>query len=330
MTVATIRYIDAINSALAGEMKRDDSVIVLGEDVTLGGPFGATKGLSEEFGDDRVINTPIAEGTVMGLAAGAAMLGARPILEVMFIDFITLAMDQLVNHAAKLHYMTGGQAVVPLTIRALCGAGGGFGAHHSQSLDAWFLHVPGLKVVAPSNPADAAGLLRSAVRDNNPVLFLEHRGLYWRKAEVTEDATPVPLGMASVARQGGDLTIVAVSKMVEVALAAADDLSDSGIEAEVIDLRSIVPLDREAILASVRRTGRLVVVHEAVTFGGIGAEIAAMAQEHAFAHLVAPVQRVGAPFAPVPASVELEKIFVPGPDDVIAAARGTMTAEGVR
>ena len=321
MTVATIRYIDAINSALAGEMKRDDSVIVLGEDVTLGGPFGATKGLSEEFGDDRVINTPIAEGTVMGIAAGAAMLGARPIVEVMFIDFITLAMDQLVNHAAKLHYMTGGQATVPLTIRALSGAGGGLGAHHSQSLEAWFLHVPGLKVVAPSNPADASGLLQSAVRDDNPVLFIEHRGLYWRKAEIPDDAGPVPLGKAAVVRRGGDATIVAVSRMVESALAAADGLAAAGIETEVIDLRSISPLDIDTILESVRSTQRLVVAHEAVTVGGIGAEITARVTEAAFSDLVAPVRRVGAPFAPVPASVELEKSFIVGSDEITAAVK---------
>ncbi len=324
--MAKIRYIDAINSALAAEMHGDEAVIILGQDVTVGGPFGATKGLTEAFGEGRVINTPISEASVMGLAIGAAMLGVRPVVEVMFIDFITLAMDQLVNHAAKLHYMTGGQARVPLTIRALSGAGGGFGAHHSQSLEAWFLHVPGLKVVAPATPADAFGLLRAAVRDDNPVLFIEHRGLYWRKGEVVEDAEPMQLGKAATVRGGSDVTIVAVSRMVEAALAAAQQLAVSGVEVEVIDLRSIVPLDADAILASVRRTGRLVLAHEAVKTGGIGAEIAARIQAAAFDALKAPIVRVGAPFAPVPASIELEKSFVPGPGDIVFAVESVMAA----
>ena len=326
--MARIRYIDAINATLGAEMRRDESVIMLGEDVTLGGPFGATKGLVDHFGESRVINTPISEATVMGLAVGAAVRGARPVVEVMFMDFITLAMDQLVNHAAKLHYMTGGQVKVPLTIRALGGAGGGFGAHHSQSLEAWFLHVPGLKVVAPATPADAAGLLLSAVRDDNPVLFIEHRGLYWRKGEVADDPAPIPLGTASVVRRGGDVTIVAVSKMVESALAAAADLADSGIEADVIDLRSISPIDWRTILESANSTRRVVVAHEAVTVGGIGAEIAAELQERVFGRLAAPVLRVGAPFAPVPASVDLEKSFVPGPADVVTAVRRVIAAGG--
>ena len=307
-------------------MAADEAVLILGVDVTLGGPFGATKGLAEFFGEERVVNTPISELTVMGLAIGAALAGKRPVVEVMFIDFVTLAMDQLVNHAAKLHYMTGGLLRVPLTIRALQGAGGGFGAHHSQSLEAWFAHTPGLKVVAPATPADAAGLLTSAIRDDNPVLFLEHRGLYWTRGEVADPIGPVEIGRAALVREGGDITIVAFSKMVHAALSAAEDLAGDGIAAEVIDLRTVSPLDLDTVLESVGKTRRLVVAQEAVTTGGIGAEIAARVQEKAFGSLDAPVLRIGAPFAPVPASVELEKHFVPGAEQIARAARGALDA----
>jgi pyruvate dehydrogenase E1 component beta subunit len=294
---------------------------VLGEDVTLGGPFGATKGLVDEFGESRIINTPISEATIVGLAVGAALTGLRPVLEIMFIDFITLGMDQLVNHAAKLHYMSGGQLEVPLTIRATGGVGGGYGAHHSQSLEAWFTHVPGLKVVAPSTPSDAKGLLKSSIRDNNPVLFLEHRGLYWSKGEELADGEVVPLGQAAIRRAGQHVTILAVSKMVGVALKAAQKLADEGIEAEVIDPRSLAPLDLETIVSSVRKTGHLVIAHEAVEIGGIGAEIASQVQEAAFDALAAPVLRVAAPFAPVPTSIVLERAFVPGEEQIIDAVR---------
>jgi pyruvate dehydrogenase E1 component beta subunit len=318
--MAELRYIDAIGEALREEMSADSSIHVFGEDVTLGGPFGATKGLLDDFGDKRIINTPISEGTVVGLAVGASLVGLRPVVEVMFVDFITLAMDQLVNHAAKMHYMTGGQLRVPMTIRVQGGVGGGYGASHSQSLEAWFTHVPGLKVVAPATPADAKGLLRASIRDDNPVLFVEHRGLYWSRGDAEDDA-PMSIGKAVVRRPGKDVTILAISKMLGVALQAADSLASEGIEAEVIDPRTLAPLDMDTILESVGRTGKLVVVHEAVQTGGIGAEIAARVQEAAFSDLKAPVLRVGGPDTPVPASDKLEALFVPTKDDVIDAVK---------
>lgn len=314
-------YLEAIRSGLREEMARDHSICVLGEDVALGGPFGVTKGLAEEFGAGRVVNTPISEGTVVGLAVGAAILGLRPVVEIMFIDFITLAMDQLVNHAAKLHYMSGGQLRVPLTIRVQGGAMGSCGAHHSQSLEAWFLHVPGLKVVAPSNPADAKGLIKAALRDDNPVLYVEHRGLYWTRGPVPEADHVVPIGRAALSRPGKDLTVVAIGKMVGVALEAAKRLEADGVSLEVLDARSLLPLDLDTIVASVRKTRRLVVAHEAVESGGVGAEIAARVQQAAFELLDGPVERVGAVFAPVPCSPVLEKQFVPGPERIIEAAR---------
>lgn len=317
--MAQLRYIDGIQQALMEELSHDSSVCVMGEDVTLGGPFGATKGLVDDFGTSRIMNTPISEATIVGMAVGAALTGLRPVLEIMFIDFITLGMDQLVNHAAKLHYMSGGQLEVPLTIRATGGVGGGYGAHHSQSLEAWFTHVPGLKVVAPYTAADAKGLLKTSIRDNNPVLFLEHRGLYWSRGEDLAADEIIPLGQAVIRRAGKHVTILAVSKMVGTALKAAEKLAMEGIEAEVIDPRTLAPLDLDTIVASVRRTGHLVIAHEAVETGGIGAEIATRVQEVAFRELAAPVLRVGAPFAPVPTSIVLEKAFVPGDDQIIDA-----------
>jgi pyruvate dehydrogenase E1 component beta subunit len=296
-------------------------VYVFGEDVALGGPFGVTKGLAGEFGVNRVVNTPISEGTVMGLAIGAATAGLRPVVEIMFIDFITLAMDQLVNHAAKLHYMSGGQLRIPLTVRVQCGISGAMGAHHSQSLEAWLAHVPGLKIVMPANAADAKGLLKAAIRDDNPVVFIEHRGLYWSKGEVPSGDRIVPIGKAAVLRPGDQLTILAIANMVGPALAAADELASEGIAAEVIDPRSISPLDVETIATSVKKTGRLIVVHEAVEQGGVGAEIIARVQQEAFFYLDSPVLRVAAPFAPVPAGPTLEKMFIPGKERIVEAAR---------
>jgi len=267
-------YLQALRDGLREEMARDPAVYVLGEDVAVGGPFGVTRDLAEEFGQNRVINTPISEGAVVGLAVGAALLGLRPVVEVMFADFITLAMDPLVNHAAKLHYMSGGQLRVPLTIRVQGGAAGGWGAHHSQSLEAWFLHVPGLRVVMPSTPVDAKGLLKAAIRDDNPVLVVEHRGLYGARGELPDDDYVVPLGAAAIRRPGSDVTVVALSRMVSVAMDAAEQLAAQGISAEVIDPRSVCPLDLPTIVGSVRKTGRLVMVHEAVRIGGIAAELA--------------------------------------------------------
>ena len=317
-------YLDAIRAGLEEEMRRDSSVYHFGEDVALGGPFGVTKGLAETFGVNRLVNTPISEATVMGVTIGAATAGLRPVVEIMFIDFITLAMDQLVNHAAKLHYMSGGQLKIPLTVRVQCGISGAMGAHHSQSLESWLAHVPGLKVVMPSNPADAKGLLKSAIRDDNPVVFIEHRGLYWTKGEVADGETVVPIGKASVLRQGEQITVVALSSMVGPALTAAEDLATEGISAEVIDPRTISPLDIETIASSVKKTSRMIVVHEAVEQGGIGAEIVAQVQQQAFHYLDSPIARVAAPFAPVPASPPLEKRFLPNRDKIIEAARAAL------
>ena len=319
-------YLDAIRAGLAEEMQRDSSIYVFGEDVALGGPFGATKGLAEKFGAHRTVNTPISEGTVMGLAIGAATAGLRPVIEIMFIDFITLAMDQLVNHAAKLHYMSGGQLKIPLTVRVQCGVNGAMGAHHSQSLEAWLAHVPGLKVVMPADPADAKGLLKSAIRDDNPVVFIEHRGLYWLKGQVPDGEQSVAIGRAKLLRQGHQATIVALSSMVGPALAAADDLAAGGISVEVIDPRTVSPLDIAAIAESVKKTGRLLVVHEAVEHGGIGAEIIARTQQEAFYYLDSPILRLAAPFAPVPASPTLEAQFLPGSEGIATAVRQMIRA----
>jgi acetoin:2,6-dichlorophenolindophenol oxidoreductase subunit beta len=317
-------FLEAVRAALHEEMTRDSSVYLFGEDVALGGPFGVTSGLADAVGKNRVVNTPISEGTVMGLAIGAATAGLRPVVEIMFIDFITLAMDQLVNHAAKLHYMSGGQLKIPLTVRVQCGISGNMGAHHSQSLESWLAHVPGLKVVMPSNPADAKGLLKSAIRDDNPVVFIEHRGLYWNRGQVPEGDHLVSLGKAAVVKDGDQLTIVATGKMLAVALEAVEELSSNGISIEVIDPRSLSPLDIDTIVNSIKKTGRLIIAHEAVEQGGIGAEIATRVQREAFYYLDSPVTRVAAPFAPVPASAALENAFVPGKAEIVRAVQQAM------
>jgi pyruvate/2-oxoglutarate/acetoin dehydrogenase E1 component len=319
-------YLEAICTGLAEELRRDSSVYIFGEDVALGGPFGVTKGLAEAFGVNRLVNTPISEATVMGIAIGAATAGLRPVVEIMFIDFITLAMDQLVNHAAKLHYMSGGQLKIPLTVRVQCGISGAMGAHHSQSLESWLAHVPGLKVVMPANPADAKGLLKSAIRDDNPVVFIEHRGLYWSKGEVPAGETIVPIGKASVVRQGEQITIVALSSMIGPALAAAKELDAEGISVEVIDPRTVSPLDIATIADSVKKTGRAIVAHEAVEQGGVGAEIVARIQQETFYHLDSPIARVAAPFAPVPASPTLETKFLPGKVEIVSAVRHALSS----
>jgi acetoin:2,6-dichlorophenolindophenol oxidoreductase subunit beta len=317
-----VRFIDAIRAALDDELTTDPTVVLLGEDLTMGGPFGATKDLADRHGLWRVRNTPISEATVMGMAVGAALCGLRPVVEVMFMDFMTLAMDQLVNHGAKFRYMSGGRLRVPLTIRVQFGASGGFGAHHSQSLEAWFTHVPGLRVLAPSTPADAYHGLRAAIRAEDPVLFLEHRSLYWLRgpSAAPDEDDPEPW-RAAVRRTGGDVTVVAWSRMVGTAMAAAEQLSDVGIEATVIDARALAPLDLEAIVGAVQRTGRLVVVAEEVVSGGLGAEIAAAVTSEAFASLIAPVVRVGAPFVPPPAGPSLEALYVPSVEKVVSVVR---------
>ena len=314
--------IAAINRTLAEAMRADERVLVLGEDVAEGGPYTATAGLAEEFGTQRVVDTPISEAAITGVAIGAAQAGLRPVLEIMFVDFITLALDQIVNAAAKAHFMSGGQLTVPLVVRTQGGAGQRGAAQHSQSLESWLTHVPGLKVVMPSRAVDAAGLLASAIADPNPVVVVECKTLYFRKEEAPEQPAPVPIGRAEVLRPGRDATVVALSRLVHEALAAAERLAaEDGIEVEVIDPRTLVPLDLATIVASVERTGRLVVAHEAVERGGFGAELTARVQEAAFDYLDAPIARVGAPFAPIPFSGPLEDAYLPGADEIAAAVR---------
>jgi pyruvate/2-oxoglutarate/acetoin dehydrogenase E1 component len=315
-------YLEAITATLTEAMRADPRVFVLGEDVAEGGPWGATKGLAEEFGAERVRNTPISEAAICGIAIGAAQSGLRPVVEIMFVDFLTLALDQLVNQAAKAHFMSGGQLQVPLVLRTQGGAGQRGGAQHSQSLEAWLTHVPGLKVAMPATAADAAGLLASAIADPNPVAFVENKTLYFRREELTREQ--VPIGRAKIVREGRDVTVVALSRLVHESLAAGDELAAEGIEAEVVDPRTLVPLDLETIVGSVARTHRLVVAHEAVAHGGFGAEIAAQVQAAAFDDLDAPIERVGAPFAPIPFSPPLEDGYLPDRADVVVAVRAVV------
>jgi pyruvate dehydrogenase E1 component beta subunit len=317
-------YLQAITDTLSAAMRADPTVLIIGEDVAEGGPWGATRGLAEAFGAERVRNTPISEAAICGIAIGAAQSGLRPVVEIMFVDFLTLALDQLVNQAAKGHFMSGGQLAVPLVVRTQGGAGQRGAAQHSQSLEAWLTHVPGLKVVMPSTASDAAGLLASAIADPNPVVFVENKTLYFRKEDVPDDGPDVPIGRARVVRSGRDVTVVALSRLVAEALAAAEELAADGIEVEVIDPRTLVPLDISTIVESVGRTHRLVVAHEAVAHGGFGAEVVAQVQEAAFDELDAPIGRVGAPFAPVPFSPPLEDAYLPGRRDVVTAVRAVV------
>ncbi len=317
------RYIKAINEALHEEMTRDENVVIIGEDVGApGGAFGGTRGLLQAFGDKRVKDTPISESAIVGLALGAAMKGLRPVVEVMFADFLPVCMDQIVNQIAKTRFMFGGQFAAPLVIRAPGGAGLNAGPQHSQSLEAWFAHIPGLKVVMPATPADAKGLLKSAIRDNDPVLVLEHKALYASSGDVPAGEYLVPIGKADVRRTGKDVTIVTLSRMVLDSLEAAETLAAQGIDVEVIDLRSISPLDRQAIFSSVEKTSRLVIAHEAVKSFGIGAEISAMVSEEMIDVLDAPILRVGAPFSPVPFSQERE--YLPNAADIVRAVEKVM------
>jgi acetoin:2,6-dichlorophenolindophenol oxidoreductase subunit beta len=322
--VTETTYLQAITATLAEAMRADPRVLVLGEDVAEGGPWGATTGLVDEFGPERVRNTPISEAAICGVAIGAAQSGLRPVVEIMFIDFLTLALDQLVNQAAKAHFMSGGQLNVPLVLRTQGGAGQRGGAQHSQSLEAWLIHVPGLKVAIPSTAADAAGLLASAIADPNPVVFVENKTLYFRREEVAERRESVPLGRARIMRRGRDVTVVALSRLVHEALVAAGELAAEGVEVEVIDPRTLVPLDLDTIVGSVARTHRLVVAHEAVRNGGFGAELVADVQAAAFDELDAPIERVGAPFAPIPFSPPLEDAYLPCRADVSAAVRSVL------
>jgi len=320
MTTKKMNYGEAIGDAIVLEMRKDPKVWVLGEDVGLyGGVFGVTKAAFHEFGPKRVLDTPISEGGFIGLAVGAAAVGLRPVAELMIGDFVVFCMDELVNQAAKMRYMFGGKLSIPLTLRVPAGAGTRAAAQHSQSLEAYFTHTPGWKVVYPSNPADAKGLMLASIRDDNPVMFMEHKYLYSLEGEVPEGEYLVPLGKAEVKREGTDVSIVAWAWDVHKSLAAAETLSEQGIDAEVIDLRTIAPLDKEAVLASVKKTGRLVIVNEACKTGSFAGEIAAMVVDEAFDSLDAPIKRVCGADTPVPFSPPLEDAFLPSADKVVAA-----------
>ncbi len=318
-----ITYRDALREALREEMLQDENVFLLGEDVGRywKGAFKVTKGLAEEFGDERVRDTPISESAIIGVATGAAITGMRPIAEIMFGDLSALAMDQIANQAAKLTYMFGGQTKVPLVIRMPFGAGVNVAAHHSQSLEAWFLHVPGLKIAMPSTPYDAKGMLKTAIRDDNPVMFFEHKLLYNIKGPVPEEEYTVPLGVADVKRKGEDVTIVATLYMVHKSLAAAEELSKEGISVEVVDPRTLIPLDKQAIINSVKKTGRIVIVTEDCKTGGVSAEIAAVVAEEAIDYLDAPVKRVAEPDTPIPFSPPLERFVIPDEKKIIGAVK---------
>jgi pyruvate dehydrogenase E1 component beta subunit len=322
--MAEMSFTAALRQALREEMQRDERVCLIGEDIgRYGGAFGVTAGLLDEFGPKRVIECPISENSFVGVAVGAAMTGLRPIVEIMFMDFILLAADQIINHAAKLHYIYNGQVSVPLVIRAPTGAGRGYGASHSQSLEALFMQVPGLSIVVPYTPAQARGLLKSAVRANGPVLFVEHKLLYSRRGEVSEGDPLLPLGRAEVLQRGEDVTIVSYGHMLDI-VAEALEGEARGVSAEVINLLSLSPLDADTVAASVQRTGHLVVVEEGVACGGVGAEISALIAERCMEYLDGPIARVGTPKVPVPASRPLEDALLPSASGVAAAIHRTL------
>ncbi|MEG0749698.1 MAG: alpha-ketoacid dehydrogenase subunit beta [Carnobacterium sp.] len=321
-----ITYLAAINEALDEALAEDDRVFLMGEDIGLyGGGFGATKGLIEKYGAERIRNTPISESALAGAAVGSAMTGLRPIIEIQFSDFITIAMDQLVNQAAKIHYMYGGKATVPLVMRTAGGSGTGHAAQHSQSLENWTAHIPGLKVVQPSTAYDAKGLLHAAIEDNNPVMFYEHKLSYKTKGTVPAGKYVIPLGVADIKRLGTHVTVVATGIMVGKSLAAAEQLAAEGISLEVIDPRTLVPLDTKTIIQSVQKTGRLLIVHEAVKRSGFGGEVASLvAESEAFYALRKPIQRLGGKAIPMPYQKELEYHAIPQLEDILAAARHLM------
>jgi acetoin:2,6-dichlorophenolindophenol oxidoreductase subunit beta len=323
--VPELTYREAVRDALSSAMRADDDVFIMGEDIAeMGGSMGVTQGMLDEFGPERVRNTPISEMAIVGTGIGAAMQGMRPVVEIMYQDFLTLSMEQLVNQAAKHRTMSGGQLKVPLTIRTQGGAGWSPGAQHAQQLESWFVHVPGLKVVFPSTPEDVRGLLWSSIYDDNPVVFFEHRLLYPLKGAVPDELEPIELGKARVMREGSDVTVIAIGRMVPEALQAAEQAEQEGISVEVIDPRTLLPLDEEAIVGSVKKTTRCVTAHEAVTRGGFGAELAAVVQQGAFDYLDAPIERVGAKFAPLAFAPAMEQWVVPHAADVLEAVKRTV------
>ncbi|HEY7207226.1 MAG TPA: alpha-ketoacid dehydrogenase subunit beta [Gaiellaceae bacterium] len=321
----SLSYREAVRDALAQAMRRDDDVFVMGEDIAeMGGSMGVTQGMLDEFGPERIRNTPISEMALAGTAIGAAMQGMRPVAEVMYEDFLTLAAEQIVNQAAKHRYMSGGQLTVPVVFRTQGGAGWSPGAQHAQQLEAWFVHIPGLKVVFASTPSDVRGLLWSSIYDDNPVVFFEHRTLYGLKEEVPDEIEPIPLGKARVHREGEDVTVIATGRLVHEALKAAEEAEGEGVSVEVVDPRTLQPLDEEALVGSVKKTNRCVVAHEAVVRGGFGAEVAAVIAYQAFDWLDAPVERVGAKFCPLPFAPVMEEFVVPHAADVLEAVKRTV------
>jgi pyruvate/2-oxoglutarate/acetoin dehydrogenase E1 component len=320
-----LSYREAVRDALSQAMRHDEDVFIVGEDIgEMGGSMGVTAGMLDEFGPDRVRNAPISEMAIVGAGVGAAMQGMRPVIEIMYEDFLTLGMEQLVNQAAKHRSMSGGQLKVPLTVRTQGGAGWSPGAQHAQQVEAWFVHVPGLKVVFASTPADVRGLLWSAIYDDNPVVFFEHRTLYGIKEEVPEELEPIPIGKARIHREGSDVTVVATGRLVHESLKAAEEAESEGISVEVLDPRTLLPLDEEAIVSSVQKTTRCVVAHEAVARMGFGTEVAWVVQHGAFDYLDAPIERVGAKFAPIPFAPVMENYVVPHASDVLEAIRRTV------
>jgi acetoin:2,6-dichlorophenolindophenol oxidoreductase subunit beta len=324
-----LTYREAVRDALATAMRDDPDVFLMGEDIAeMGGSMGVTHGLVDEFGSERVRNTPISEMAIVGAGIGAAMQGMRPVVEIMYEDFLTLSTEQIVNQAAKHRYMSGGQLKVPLTIRTQGGAGWSPGAQHAQQLEAWFVHIPGLKVVFPSTPSDVRGMLWSAIYDDNPVIVFEHRLLYPVKEEVPEKLEPIPFGKARTHREGEDVTVIATGPMVHRSLEAAEEAERNGVSVEVIDPRSLQPLDEEAIVESVKKTNRAVVTHEAITRMGFGAEVASVIQYQAFDWLDAPIERVGAKFAPLAFAPVMEQFIIPGPEDVLQGIYRTVGRNG--
>jgi pyruvate/2-oxoglutarate/acetoin dehydrogenase E1 component len=320
-----ITYREAVRDALGKALRTDDDVFIMGEDIAeMGGSMAVTQGLLDEFGPERVRNTPISEMAIVGAGIGAAMAGMRPVVEIMYEDFLTLSLEQIVNQAAKHRYMSGGQLTVPLTIRTQGGAGWSPGAQHAQQLEAWLVHVPGLKVAYPSTPEDVRGLLWTSIYDDNPVIFFEHRLLYPVKGEVPEEIEPIPLGKARTIREGTDVTVIAIGPLVHRAVEAAKQAEEEGISVEIIDPRTLQPLDEDALVASVKKTNRAVVAHEAVTRMGFGAEVTSVLQYKAFDYLDAPIERVGAKFAPLAFAPVMEQYIIPHAEDVLAAIKRTV------